>query len=215
MSSGICLDKVFWSSVQLQKLEAATAVARKDIQAKPKDAMQYVQLATLLHKADYMAPDGGSRIAEAEDAYRYCDKVRLSAQLVASKVPSFLPAAAIPLAAFPRVCRSAIRHAPNSAMEAGVLGNMGALLLGVAGRVEDGLDAINRCIARFSEARIGAKPLYAGQSWSRAIQPVSTTGNKRYCTCVTEQQSLAANQMLGWDKSLGPGIQPDTKHVQN
>ncbi len=42
---------VFWSAVQLQKLEAAIAVARKDIQANPKDAMQYVQLATLLHTA--------------------------------------------------------------------------------------------------------------------------------------------------------------------
>lgn len=158
--SSTCLDMVFWSAVQLQKLEAAIAVARKDIQANPKDAMQYVQLATLLHKADYMAPDGGSRIAEAEDAYRYCDGVRLSAQLVASQEPSLSAAAATPLAV---ICRSAIRHAPNSAMEAGVLGNMGALLLGVAGRVEDGLDAINRCIARFYEARIVANPLYAGQ----------------------------------------------------
>ncbi|KAK9821781.1 hypothetical protein WJX81_002302 [Elliptochloris bilobata] len=94
--------------------------------------MRYVQLATLLHKADYIAPDGGSRISEAERAYRL-----------------------------------AIRHAPNPAMEAGVTGNLGALLLGVAGRVEDGLRFIERCIERFAEARIVANPLYAGALFNR------------------------------------------------
>lgn len=57
---------------QLHQLDEAIAAARRDIQKKPKDAMRYVELATLLHKADYIAPDGGSRIAEAEDAYRCC-----------------------------------------------------------------------------------------------------------------------------------------------
>jgi hypothetical protein len=56
----------------------------------------------------------------------------------------------------------AIERAPNAAMEAGVLGNLGALLLGVAGRVEDSLDLIERSIKRFSEARLVANPLYAG-----------------------------------------------------
>lgn len=60
------------------------------------------------------------------------------------------------------VDRKAIEHAPNAAMEAGVLGNLGALLLGVAGRVEDSLDLIERSIARFSEARLAANPLFAG-----------------------------------------------------
>ena len=68
-------------------------------------------------------------------------------------------------------CRNAIKHAPNAAMEAGVAGNLGALLLGVAGRVEDGLELIERCIQRFSDARIVANPLYAGAPLRRTGTP--------------------------------------------
>jgi hypothetical protein len=54
---------------QLQALEASIVKAREEIRQKPGDSLLHVQLATLLHKADYIAPDGGSRIAEAEKAY--------------------------------------------------------------------------------------------------------------------------------------------------
>ena len=89
-----------------------------------------------------------------------------------------------------------------------MLGNMGALLLGVAGRVEDGLDAINRCIARFSEARIVANPLYAGQLLSFS-KPLCATGDDCHCIHVID---LAANRNLGLDKSLGA---PANSLIQN
>ncbi len=54
---------------QLQALEASIVKAREEIRQKPGDSLRHVELATLLHKADYIAPDGGSRIAEAEQAY--------------------------------------------------------------------------------------------------------------------------------------------------
>ncbi len=67
----------------------------------------------------------------------------------------------------------AIERAPNAAMEAGVLGNLGALLLGVAGRVEDSLDLIERSIKRFSEARLVANPLYAGALHRARVEQAS------------------------------------------
>lgn len=81
-----------------------------------------------------------------------------------------------------RTCRLAIKHAPNPAMEAGVTGNLGALLLGVAGRVQDGLMYIDRCIRRFEQSRIVANPLYPGAVRPCALARVSGIDRRSSCS---------------------------------
>ena len=81
-------------------------------------------------------------------------------------------------------CRLAIKHAPNPAMEAGVTGNLGAVLLGVAGRVQDGLMYIDRCIRRFEQSRIVANPLYPG-----ALRPFTLAG----CSGIDRRSSWSSS----------------------
>lgn len=52
-----------------KRLEANVDAARKVLQDNPTDSRMYAQLGTFLQHLDFISPDGGSRIPEAEQAY--------------------------------------------------------------------------------------------------------------------------------------------------
>ena len=52
-----------------RRLEENVEAARKALQDNPTDSRVYAQLGTFLQHLDFISPDGGSRIPEAEQAY--------------------------------------------------------------------------------------------------------------------------------------------------
>lgn len=54
----------------VQHLETEIVKARQQVAESPSNSLYNAQLATLLQHLDFISPDGGSRIPEAEAAYR-------------------------------------------------------------------------------------------------------------------------------------------------
>lgn len=54
----------------VQQLQQQTEAARDLLKSDPENSFYNAQLGTLLQHLDYISPDGGSRIPEAEQAYR-------------------------------------------------------------------------------------------------------------------------------------------------
>ena len=57
----------------IRHLEAEVARTRQQAQKAPENSLYNLQLGTLLQQLDFINPDGGRRIPEAEAAYRQDD----------------------------------------------------------------------------------------------------------------------------------------------
>ena len=65
---------IFTNIVQaetMQRLTQQVEAAREALKSDPDSSLYNAQLGTLLQHLDYISPDGGTRIPEAERAYRY------------------------------------------------------------------------------------------------------------------------------------------------
>ena len=63
--------------------------------------------------------------------------------------------------------RKAIDTAPDSKVKAGIYGNLGALLIGAQGRLEDALECTKEATALGIEGNMQDSPLFAGFALNR------------------------------------------------
>ncbi|CAK0736461.1 hypothetical protein CVIRNUC_000749 [Coccomyxa viridis] len=128
-----CMAQEIHQAENVGRLEENAQLTRAALRDNPTDSRLYAQLGTLLHHLDFISPNGGARIPEAEQAY--LKAVELSG-------------------GEPRV-------------RAGLYGNIGALLMGAAGRMEDALEYTEKSIEAGREINIPDSTLTAGSYFNR------------------------------------------------
>ena len=167
----------------MRHLEQEAVKTRQQLAENPHDAMLNVQLASLLQHLDFIQPDGGRRVPEAEAAYRHAPYAPLG--------PCHLKGNPWPLEppymhSCEQLCmhasRRAIELAPDDRVRTGVHGNLGALLISAPGRLEDALQATEQSIALGQASSMTDSRLLAGKGIPFRASPCVTIPLKLSCS---------------------------------
>nr|QIG37616.1 sulfotransferase-like protein [Pseudococcomyxa simplex] len=116
----------------MQRLLQQVEQTREALIIDPDNSLFNAQLGTLLQHLDYINPDGGSRIPEAERAYR-----------------------------------KAVEAAPDKRVVAGLMGNLGALMMGAHGSLERALEYTENSIQAGLESSMKNSEVVAGAYFNR------------------------------------------------
>ncbi|BDA44128.1 probable protein-tyrosine sulfotransferase 1 at C-terminar half [Coccomyxa sp. Obi] len=116
----------------MQRLTEQVEAARKALKSDPDNSLYNAQLGTLLQHLDYINPDGGSRIPEAERAYR-----------------------------------KAAEAAPDRRVVAGIMANLGALMMGAPGALDRALEYTETAIQAGVEANMRDSDIVGGAYFNR------------------------------------------------
>ncbi|CAL8470109.1 g9651 [Coccomyxa elongata] len=116
----------------MQRLTDQVEAAREALKSDPDNSLYNAQLGTLLQHLDYISPDGGSRIPEAERAYRKAAEV-----------------------------------APDRRVVAGIMANLGALMMGAPGALDRALEYTETAIRAGVEANMRDSDIVGGAYFNR------------------------------------------------